>query len=53
MVLLIAGFALAAYGHAAKARWLVALGIGMVVLAAVLFQLEIRSTSPQDLPPGV
>lgn len=53
LALLISGFALAAYGHAAKTRWLVGLGIGMIVLAVALFQLEIRATSPQDLPPGV
>lgn len=53
LALLISGFALAAYGHAAKTRWLIGLGIAMIVLAVALFQIEIRSTSPQDLPPGV
>jgi hypothetical protein len=53
LAMLISGFALAAYGHAAKNRWLIGIGIAMILVAAILFQLEIRVASPQDLPPGV
>jgi hypothetical protein len=52
LIVLIAGFAAGAYGHAAKARWLVAIGILLIIAAIVLFQLEIRN-EPDNPPPGV
>jgi hypothetical protein len=52
LLVLAAGFAAGAYGHAAKARWLVAVGILLIIVAIVLFQLEIRN-EPDNPPPGV
>jgi mannose/fructose/N-acetylgalactosamine-specific phosphotransferase system component IIC len=46
------GFAVGAYGHAAKARWLIAIGILLIIAAIVLFQLEVRN-EPDNPPPGV
>jgi hypothetical protein len=53
LLILVVGFALGAYGHAARARWLVALGILIVIAAIVLFQAEVRTDAPERLPPGV
>jgi hypothetical protein len=52
LIVLAAGFAAGAYGHAAKARWLVAIGILLIIAAIVLFQLEVRN-EPDNPPPGV
>jgi hypothetical protein len=52
VILLALGFAVGAWGHAAKLRWLIALGIGLIVLAMTLWQLDVFNNSPQYVPPG-
>jgi hypothetical protein len=52
IVLLALGFAVGAWGHAAKLRWLIALGIGLIVLAMTLWQLDVFNNSPHYVPPG-
>ena len=49
LVLLIIGFVVGGYGHLARFRWLVVAGILIIVAAAVLFQIALR-TLPN--PPG-
>jgi hypothetical protein len=49
LVLLIIGFLVGGYGHLAHFRWLVVAGILIIVAAAVLFQIALR-TLPN--PPG-
>ncbi len=50
---LFAGFLLGAYGHAAKSRVLVAVGIIMILVVLVLFQIAIQNVGPETPPPGV
>jgi hypothetical protein len=49
LVLLGIGFAVGGYGHLAKLRWLVIVGILLILAATVLFQVALR-TLPN--PPG-
>jgi hypothetical protein len=51
LALLIAGFVIGAWGQAAKAPLVVALGIVLVMLAIVLFQLQVEKFP--DLPSGL
>ncbi len=53
VIILIFGFLVGAYGHGAKSRVLIVAGIAIIILAIVLFQIEILDTSPNKLPPGV
>ncbi|MDX6581621.1 MAG: hypothetical protein QOI10_805 [Solirubrobacterales bacterium] len=50
--LMIGGFVVAAYGHLAKLRWLVAIGIIMIFLATLLFPLALQFFSNEPPPPG-
>ena len=43
-VLLALGFAIGIVGHIARARWLVAAGIGLVMLATVLLPVVVGSS---------
>jgi hypothetical protein len=52
VVLLAAGFVIGAWGGAAKLRWLVAIGIGLIVLAIALWQFDVFNNSPHYVPPG-
>jgi hypothetical protein len=49
LVLLIIGFVVGAYGHLARFRWLIIAGILLIVAAAVLFQIALKTLSS---PPG-
>jgi mannose/fructose/N-acetylgalactosamine-specific phosphotransferase system component IIC len=54
VILLFVGFAIGAYGHAGKMRWLIGIGIVVIIVAVVLFQLEVRSGGQgRPTPPGV
>jgi hypothetical protein len=53
VIVLIIGFLVGAYGHGMKSKVLIALGIAIIILAIVLFQIEVLNTSPDKLPPGV
>ena len=50
--LMITGFVVATYGHLAKLRWLVAIGIIMIFLATLLFPLALQFFSDTPPPPG-
>jgi uncharacterized membrane protein YjjB (DUF3815 family) len=51
VALVIAGFGVGILGHMAGARWLVAAGVALIVLGALLFPLAINLT--EDTPPQV
>ena len=51
--LLIIGFLVGGWGHGMKSKLVIALGIAIIILAIVLFQIEILNTSPDKVPPGV
>ena len=50
--LMIGGFVIAIYGHLARARWLVAIGIIMIFLATLLFPLALQFFADEPPPPG-
>ena len=50
--LMIAGFLIGAIGHAARLRWMVALGVIMIFLAALLFPLALQFFADEPPPPG-
>jgi hypothetical protein len=52
IVLMLAGFAVAAWGHGARSRWLVAIGVIMILLATLLFPLALQLTTDEPPPPG-
>ena len=50
--LMIAGFAVAILGHIGRSRWLVAIGVTMILLATMLFPLALQLFSDEPPPPG-
>jgi hypothetical protein len=50
--LMIAGFLIAILGHLSRSRWLIALGIIVVFLAATAFPLALNVFSDKPEPPG-
>jgi hypothetical protein len=50
--LMVAGFILGALGHAARARWLVAVGVILILLATLLFPFALQVLSDKPAPPG-
>jgi hypothetical protein len=50
--LMCAGFAVAVIGHLSRSRWLVAVGVIMILLATLLFPLALQLTSDEPPPPG-
>ena len=50
--LMIAGFSIAVFGHLTRSRWLIALGIILVFLAAAAFPLALNVFSDKPEPPG-
>ena len=50
--LMLAGFVLAIVGHLGRARWLVAVGVIMIFLAALLFPIAVQLLSQEPPPPG-
>ncbi len=51
IVLVLAGFAIGILGYMASARWLVAAGVALIVLGALLFPVAINLT--ESTPPQV
>ena len=50
------GFIIAIFGHIIRARWFVAIGIGMIVLATLIFPLTrvaTEETPPRPQTPGL
>ena len=52
LALMLGGFLVAIYGHLAGARWLVAIGIIMILLATLLFPLALQFFAEEPPPPG-
>ena len=50
--LMLAGFAVAILGHLAGSRWLVAVGLIMILLATLLFPLALQFFADEPPPPG-
>ena len=50
--LMMAGFLIGVLGHLTRSRWLVALGIILVFLAAAAFPLALNVLSDKPEPPG-
>ena len=48
----LAGFAVAILGHLAGSRWLVAVGLIMILLATLLFPLALQFFADEPPPPG-
>jgi hypothetical protein len=49
--MMLAGFVLGIFGHLAKLRWLVAIGVILIFLAAFLFPLALNVTTENKPPP--
>ena len=52
IALMLAGFAVAIIGHLSRSRWLVAVGVIMILLATLLFPLALQITTDEPPPPG-
>lgn len=50
--LMIAGFVIGAIGHGARSRWLVAVGVVMILLATLLFPIALQLFSEEPPAPG-
>jgi hypothetical protein len=50
--LMMAGFLIGVFGHLSRSRWLVAVGIILVFLAAAGFPLALNVFSDKPPPPG-
>jgi hypothetical protein len=50
--LMVAGFMIGILGHLTRSRWLVAVGIILVFLAAAAFPLALNVFSDEPAPPG-
>jgi hypothetical protein len=52
LALLLAGFLLGILGHIFRSRWMVAIGVVMIVLAALVFPFVLQLLSDEPAPPG-
>jgi hypothetical protein len=52
LITMVAGFAIGIYGHAAKSRLMVAIGILLVFLATALIPIALNIFSDDPPPPG-
>ena len=52
LALMGAGFLIAIFGHLSRSRWMVAIGILMIMLATLLFPLALQIFSDEPPPPG-
>jgi hypothetical protein len=55
IVMVLAGFGIGIFGYMSSSRWLVVVGIALIVLGALLFPIAINlteSTPPQVHEPG-
>jgi hypothetical protein len=50
--LMIAGFVIGAIGHGARSRWLVAIGVILILLATLLFPLALQVFEEEPPEPG-
>jgi hypothetical protein len=49
---MIGGFVVAIFGHIGRSRWLVAVGVIMILLATLLFPLALQFFADEPPPPG-
>jgi hypothetical protein len=49
--LMVLGFVVAIFGHLTRSRWLVAIGVILIFLAAVLLPIALRVTTDNPPPP--
>jgi uncharacterized membrane protein YdfJ with MMPL/SSD domain len=52
LALMAAGFLLGIFGHIFRSRWMVAIGVIMIVLAALIFPVVLQLLSDEPAPPG-
>ena len=52
LALMLGGFVVAIFGHLARSRWLVAIGMIMILLATLLFPLALQFFADEPPPPG-
>jgi hypothetical protein len=52
LAMMAGGFVIAIVGHLSRSRWLVALGIILILLATLLFPLALQIFSDEPPPPG-
>ncbi len=52
LALMVGGFLVAIFGHLAGSRWLVAVGVIMILLATLLFPLALQFFADEPPPPG-
>jgi hypothetical protein len=50
--LMLAGFVIGSIGHAARSRWLVVVGVIMILLATLLFPFALQVLEDEPPPPG-
>jgi len=50
--MMVAGFAIAIIGHMSRSRWLVAIGIIVIFLAAAAFPVALNLFGEKPEPPG-
>jgi hypothetical protein len=51
IALILVGFAIGVLGHLARARWLIASGVILIFLGALLFPLAVNLTTADKPPP--
>ena len=51
LVMMCLGFGIGAYGHLARLRWMVAVGILLILLATLIFPLAVVVTNNSPAPP--
>ena len=52
VAMMVAGFAIAIIGHMSRSRWLVAIGIIVIFLAAAAFPVALNLFGEKPEPPG-
>jgi hypothetical protein len=52
IALMIGGFIVGSIGHASRSRWLVLVGVIMILLATLLFPFALQLFSDEPPPPG-
>ena len=52
VALMVAGFVIGVLGHLSRSKWLVAIGIALIFLAALAFPLVLNLQGNKPEPPG-
>ncbi|HYU60064.1 MAG TPA: hypothetical protein VEK39_04840 [Solirubrobacterales bacterium] len=51
LALMLAGFVIGAFGHLVRSRWVIAIGVIMILLATLLFPLAVHVFEERPTPP--